>query len=144
MIFLQCSIALAIRQKELAFALLSLILLSQLFQSLLWHFISARKVPSSPKVLIIHTSINGSFPMQPKSSRPSLMAYLMLSCRDLFLVEAVGWSLVALLTGISLVQQFVLLRPCTKVIWDSESETISSSHSALGLPLSCASTLCHS
>jgi len=40
---------------------------------------------------------------------------LVFSCRDLFLIEAILWSLVALSTGIALFQQYVLTSPCNKV-----------------------------
>ncbi|KAF7635377.1 hypothetical protein Mgra_00005197 [Meloidogyne graminicola] len=95
-----CSIILAIRQKSLVFGFLSLILIIQLLQSLLWYFIPLKSIKKSKKMSCRHSSI---------------FNFLVFSCRDLFLLEALGWGLVALLTGLALFQKFVLTSPCNKV-----------------------------
>nr|CAD2197284.1 unnamed protein product [Meloidogyne enterolobii] len=95
-----CSITLAIRQKGLAFGLLSLILISQLLQSLVWYFIPLKTIKNNKKSVSYRHS--------------SIFDFLVFSCRDLFLIEAILWSLVALLTGIALFQQYVLTSPCNK------------------------------
>uniref|UniRef100_A0A914HH42 Vomeronasal type-1 receptor n=1 Tax=Globodera rostochiensis TaxID=31243 RepID=A0A914HH42_GLORO len=102
-VLVNCSLPLAVRQKKLLFALLTLMLSSQLVQTLLWQSVS---VSSSQQQQ--HGHQRGCQSHRP----PSLLRYLTLSFRDLFLIEAILWSLSAFFTGLVLFQQFVLTKPC--------------------------------
>uniref|UniRef100_A0A183CDH6 G_PROTEIN_RECEP_F1_2 domain-containing protein n=1 Tax=Globodera pallida TaxID=36090 RepID=A0A183CDH6_GLOPA len=104
-VLVNCSLPLAVHQKKLLFALLTLMLSSQLVQTLLWQSVS---VSSSQQQQQQHGHQRGCQSHRP----PSLLRYLTLSFRDLFLIEAILWSLSAFFTGLVLFQQFVLTKPC--------------------------------
>ncbi|KAL3113027.1 hypothetical protein niasHT_013492 [Heterodera trifolii] len=114
MFLVNCSLPLAVRQKEMFFALLTLMLCSQLVQSLLWQFVSASSSQQQKKNRMLHHSLPQNGRGTLSTRRPSLLLYLALSFRDLFFVEALLWSLCAFLTGSALLHQFVLVNPCGK------------------------------
>lgn len=103
----QCSIVVAIRERNVAFWLITLLILLHSLGALVWQWIGVRN-GRKENACQLRRDHDRAVVVLPE-------AQWVMPFRNIMLAECLGWLLSLLLTGIAMVQQFVSIRQCVKV-----------------------------
>ncbi|KAI1725840.1 hypothetical protein DdX_02522 [Ditylenchus destructor] len=105
-LLLKCSIVVAIQQKNVAFWLITFLVIAHCLSALFWQIIGVNSRAS-------FRISNGMSRKRPVAFDANLLTWR-LSFRDIILFESIAWLVALFFTGVTMVEQFVSVRECVK------------------------------